>query len=276
MPIRLAAIAPVLSAVPVAWTQTPTFSADDEAGTVSEYVVLGVTSTMSVTADPDCRATARTAIASPATDVTWPLTTAPNPPRPRPAPGLKDGAPLGRTDGRPEGRTPLPKPREHEPFTGWLIDTLAAVIVCGPVGRTLGWVLDWVVPVAGIAVTHTPTDTADAGTLATWVKVVLDEYVTVVWPLVGFCTSTLPGESAATSPKAPGNCRLPVAGAEVVGVAATLAAPVPLDPQADSTPAEASAAATSRAGRYEQGLSVMAYSLRRASMGASRAARLAG
>jgi hypothetical protein len=53
-----------------------------------------------------------------------------------------------------------------------------------------------------------------AGTV--WVNVVLGLMLTVTWPVVGFCTSSVEPDTAAAVPKAPGGGVLP--GAVVVGL----------------------------------------------------------
>jgi hypothetical protein len=158
MPIRLALTAPFDAVVPVAVTQTPTFSAAEVAGWVCVNVVAAVTATVSRTVEPFCRSRACTPIVVADTEVTVPRTNPPN---------LPDLPTLP-----PAGRFLPPKPREHVPLTGRLIVTVVAVMVCGDAEEDAdedggedadedGGELD----AAATAVTQSPTVTADSGTV---------------------------------------------------------------------------------------------------------------
>ena len=125
--------------------------------------------------------------------------------------------------------------------------------------------------VVPVTVTQSPTATDDAAAVAFCVNVVDDVHVTVTWPVSWLWTSIDDAVMAATEPDAPGPNR-------PRGV--VVAAPAAAGP---ATKAIATAAATVVVTRRVERCIVVSFSLdrfhhslRRASIGASRAARLAG
>jgi hypothetical protein len=83
-----------------------------------------------------------------------------------------------------------------------------------------------------VAVTQSPTATALADSVTLFENVVVAVQLTVVWPLLGFCTSMLDALSAATLPMAAmGRIEVVAAPAEAldpnIPAASMVAAPVP-------------------------------------------------
>ena len=224
----------------------PTASAFELAAIVCRNVVLDVTSTVSVMVDADAEAEARrmlwTRIVDPDTDSTLPLTRSANPAVPRAPDGKEpDGAPLGRL--KPLGGVPEPvRPRPpivHDPFAADVIVTVCAVMV-RPALPDDG-ALD--------AVTHSPAFTAARVVFCSSVNFVLPEYLTVVCPVVVFCTSMLFAATAAMVPEVAGAARPPerapplgeTEAAAAAGVAALDEEPPP--PHADRVRVRAAMAA---------------------------------
>jgi hypothetical protein len=163
----------------------------------------------------------------------------------------------------------------HFPAVGWLMVTVLAVIVD--------------LEDDPLILTQSPAATEVDGTVAVWEKVVDGVQLTVTWPLCWFWTSMDDPATAATDPEATG-------GEPPLGVVAAPATVVPVRLATSEMPMMA--AGTVRRmwglGRFMLWCSpscgmgyfswtgplvsggVHGYSLRRASMGASRAARDAG
>jgi hypothetical protein len=137
-----------------------------------------------------------------------------------------------------------------------------------------------------VAVTQSPTVIALTASVTVLENCVDEVQLTVVWPLLGFCTSMLVALSAATDPKAPVGALVDVAAPAVdatVPAARSAVAPVPRIcaqrllgirlPVSGSMLAVASFFPVRVCCRWDVG---SRYSVRRASIGASEAARLAG
>jgi hypothetical protein len=120
-----------------------------------------------------------TVIVDAVTAVTLPAAPTPNPPRAKPP----DGVPLGKApEGAPLGGAPAPfsppKARLQVPLTGWVITTVAAVMLVTRTrgladGAALGAAEPEAALRAGMANTHPPTTTAAFVVVAVWVKAVL-------------------------------------------------------------------------------------------------------
>ena len=187
--IDVAAMDPVLSALPSAVTHNPTAKALALAASVRVYVVAAVVSTIRVVGVPAvaellCGRELWTEKLVPLTAVTLPK--APKPPKPLPpAPGPRvwpEGAPGGRVASPevPGGRAPgAPSPpnAEHVPFTAGEMSTEAAVI--GPVaapGAAVGGGLP--VPEAGRGLrtwTQSPTTMLERCVATVLLNLVPDE-----------------------------------------------------------------------------------------------------
>jgi hypothetical protein len=87
-------------------------------------------------------------------------------------------------------------------------------------------------PFAGVpvAVTQSPTATAEAGTVTIWLNRVVGVQFTVTWPACWFCTSIDCPVMAATEPEAPGNDPPPP------GVAPELLPELPEEPELPDEP----------------------------------------
>ena len=125
-----------------------------------------------------------------------------------------------------------------------------------------------------VTVTQVPAVNEFTASVTDLEKDVVDVQFTVVWPLLGFCTSMVEPDSAATLPVAPmgalaGVVAAPAADAIVVAVTSATA------PSGELGPAPAIGASAGRCLHVEHS-SAFFYSVRRASMGARWAARLAG
>ena len=302
---RVAVTVPVWSALPNAVIHFPTASSALVADSVVVYVVAVVTLTVAAVAapvEPDGpRAGSLTAIVEPDTEVTVPDTMSPNPrtvPGRKPPPGC---APEGRSVGRlvrlPPGRPPKPPkpPRPQLPLTGALMTTVVAVIAVGAVAGDAG-ADDGADDVAAVARTHMPAFTAANDVVTVCVYWVAELTVTAVCPVLWFCTWTVEPLIAAMTPNAPGAFAPPnlapappwvPPAALALGAAAAGAAAEPLLHPARSRAAAPAAAPATSARRLlvvsDSVIKVLGlcgwsgrHSLRSASMGASRAARLAG
>ncbi len=125
------------------------------------------------------------------------------------------------------------------------------------------------------AVTQSPTATAPAPTVWVRLKRVDAVQLTVTSPMLGPCTCIEGGVRAATVPDVPGTRLGPDRGVAVVEVVAAPAPEVVGPPHAATAKGRA-AAASNAAARVVLFTSSLSHSLRRASMGARRAARVAG
>jgi hypothetical protein len=96
----------------------------------------------------------------------------------------------------PNPAPPNPAPLVHDPVElGWVIVTVVAV-------KLLDDLVD-LLEVLLVAVTQSPTESSEEGSVTVWVNFVEAVQVTVTWPLDGFCTSIeVPGTTAAMVPVA--------------------------------------------------------------------------
>lgn len=198
--IEDAATAPVSSALPIAVTHTPTFTADAVTDSCAVKVVVLVTVTVTgvdvavvpePVAAPDWRASGVTT--KPVDDTALTVPFAPRlkarpPPWPNPPVGEPEGLPeapaLPDPPPRPAKPPPAPRakppPAEHFPSVAGKIATVAAVtVVTAVVGVEVDGGLE-VVLGAGRAMTQSPTFTAAAETLAWPVNLVEVDHETAV------------------------------------------------------------------------------------------------
>ena len=173
MVIDVAAIAPVLSAVPLARAHLPTARSVG----VAVPVVVKVVVEVRVTTTDDVAwvdgLVSLTVTADPSTAVTDPVAAANEPPPNPPAPAGREPEPGVCVP--PPGAVPPPgrppSPPVHAPSTGWDTDTVVAVT--GPPNR---FALEDE-PEVGVpkAEMHDPTATADCAVEVIWLKVVVGE-----------------------------------------------------------------------------------------------------
>lgn len=198
--IEDAATAPVSSALPMAVTHTPTFTADAVTDFCAVKVVALVTVTVTgvvvaVVPEPlaalDGRASGITT--NPVDDTALTVPFAPrlkarSPPRPNPPVGAPEGLPVApalpdpppRPAKPPPGPPAKPPPTPHFPSVAGKISTVAAVtVVTAVVGVEVDGGLE-VVLGAGRAMTQSPTFTAAAETLAWPVNLVELDHETAV------------------------------------------------------------------------------------------------
>jgi hypothetical protein len=245
----LAAMAPMLLAVPSAVMHWPTFSADAWAVTTFRYLVEAVMLTvMLVPAPAWARSLPSTTKPLADSEVTLPFA----PPNPPNAPRLPVGRGLGlkldpgRGEKVPRGPPnppppPPPKPKPDAavqlPLTGVLTVTVVAVtdLLADPL-------------LAGVPTTETqlPTVTSLDVTATVSVIGVAAVKVTVTCPLVGFCTSMLAADTAAAVPTTPGKAAWLLAGVGLTLAAAAEGVGVAFPPlaqavAASATPRQASA-----------------------------------
>lgn len=169
--VRVCAVtAPVLLAVPSARAHWPTTMAAAVAVWVVVNVVVPVRVTVTLDAFLVCGSVSLTVTTDPDTAVTWPEA-APKPPAAKapvwcgkvPPPGVVPPSPPKPPGREPPGRVPLnppkppPTPRLQAPETGWLTETVVAVI--GPPNGVADDVPDVGLPKAEM---HEPTVTAAA------------------------------------------------------------------------------------------------------------------
>jgi hypothetical protein len=248
----VAVTAPLLAAGPNALTQSPTARSPDEADLVALTVVeldvvifkvcvLGWAGFLFFVVDlelpedgrgkfPGERVMPETVTVDPFTAVTLPVATASEANCLRKL--LAPDPPVGKP-GRVPFRAPSPRPfplRNWKPPAAPLAEP-AVIRVAGPLHKPLAPGAATVILCAAMAVldvfvafpvtdTQSPAAralTASVVVLENWVVVV---QVTVVWPVLGFCTSMLEALSAATLPDAPrGRIGVVVAAPAAVAVA---------------------------------------------------------
>ena len=259
--IDVAAIDPVSSVLPSAVTHKPTASALASAARVRVYVVAGDVSTVRVTGTAGVAALScgrELSIVKLALLTAVTLPEAPSPPNPvPPLPGPRVRTARGAREGRVAapfasgGRAPgarSPPRAGQAPFTAGEISTEAAEIV-PPVVLVVGGLAPSR-PEAVRAVrawTQIPTTTPERRAARVWLKVVVREYVKVVWVSVLWICSVVPS-TWASIPVTPGKPRDPLPGAPseaaVAGeVGTATGAEVPLHALTKSTAQHAAAPA---------------------------------
>jgi hypothetical protein len=221
--IDLAVMAPVELAVPIAWAHLPT-SRSDEAAVVRSVNVVDEVKVMTMLEDALVVGLVSLTVAVvPVTEETRPEA-APNCPenRPRKEPLPPAGlvpAPSPEPPPEPEP-PPKPPPEDGPPFAPPREKPAKLPVQLPEVGCEMVTVVAVTgspnarvpddEPEVGLpnAEMHEPTVTPEADAETVWSNVVLDVYVTVVWPEVGFCTSNEAPLMAAIDPDAPGICRV--------------------------------------------------------------------
>jgi hypothetical protein len=298
----VAVTAPVVLAEPNALTQSPTANAVDAVAWVSERVVVDAVVIFSFsvfragfflaalldllvealnvwlstvpdsdTVDPE------TAVTLPLANVKLPLANPRAPAGPEPPPPALGKLPLGGVPVPPPvrpakpPRAPAPNPPAPAAPAAHVPDAVGLLIV---IDRAATVVLDFFDGVP-VTVRQSPTATALRVSVAVSENVVLGVQLTAVCPSVALCTCIVVPEMEATLPLAP---------APVGAVAAPAAAPIPRTTEVQSAAIPAGTAQRAKRrlwcrvfsmGVFSFVVSII-YSLRRASMGARWAARLAG
>jgi hypothetical protein len=174
--IDVAAIAPVLSAVPLARAHLPTARSVGDAVPVVEKMVVAVRVTTALVLVLVVGLVSLTVTVEPLTAVTDPEAAAneppPNPPAPagrEPDPGVNECVP-------PPGGVPPPvrppNPPVHAPATGW--ETEIVVAVTGPPKRLVVEEVEAAVVGLPKAEMHDPTVTADVELATVWLNVVAE------------------------------------------------------------------------------------------------------